>query len=219
MSIHMTKRELKAKETRERILRTAYRLFQQYGPERVSIRDIASEAQLTTGALYHYFSSKDELLQIIIQERKGNMEKLAAQAQNRGTCLESLLYFLSELLHTQIEADGKIMSPYRLRNRRYVSGSDSGRPSFYPQGKAIENFIINAQAAGELDPRWSSNEIVRNLLPELWNIHYDYSVAESDFDLDQALLARVPLILRAYAPGTYDMKDWWKSTVSDGTGL
>ena len=52
----------KAEETRERILDAALQLFQQRGFDETTMRDIAAEAGVATGAAYYYFRSKEELV-------------------------------------------------------------------------------------------------------------------------------------------------------------
>jgi AcrR family transcriptional regulator len=51
-----------ARQTRERILDAAYKLFRRRGYSRVTMDDIAAEAALTKRTLYHHFESKDQLL-------------------------------------------------------------------------------------------------------------------------------------------------------------
>ena len=52
----------KAEETRERILDAALKLFRQNGFDETTMRDIAAEAGVATGAAYYYFRSKEELV-------------------------------------------------------------------------------------------------------------------------------------------------------------
>jgi AcrR family transcriptional regulator len=52
----------KAEETRERILDAALSLFRQRGFDETTMRDIAAEAGVATGAAYYYFRSKEELV-------------------------------------------------------------------------------------------------------------------------------------------------------------
>jgi AcrR family transcriptional regulator len=49
-------------DSRRDILRTAARIFQQRGYEATSMQDVASALNLSKGALYHHFPSKDEIL-------------------------------------------------------------------------------------------------------------------------------------------------------------
>lgn len=52
----------KAEETRTRILDTALALFRERGFDQTTMRDVASEAGVATGAAYYYFRSKEELV-------------------------------------------------------------------------------------------------------------------------------------------------------------
>ena len=52
----------KADETRNRILDAALRLFRERGFAETTMRDVATEAGVATGAAYYYFRSKEELV-------------------------------------------------------------------------------------------------------------------------------------------------------------
>jgi AcrR family transcriptional regulator len=49
-------------DSRQDILRTAARLFQQRGYDATSMNDVATALRLSKGGLYHHFQSKDEIL-------------------------------------------------------------------------------------------------------------------------------------------------------------
>jgi AcrR family transcriptional regulator len=55
-------------EARERIVAAATKLFARQGYEATTTRQIVAEAHVTSGALYHWFSSKEELLTSIYRE-------------------------------------------------------------------------------------------------------------------------------------------------------
>jgi AcrR family transcriptional regulator len=57
----MARRLPRGQETRERILATALDLFARRGYAAVSIEEIAQEAGVTKGAVYHWFADKDDL--------------------------------------------------------------------------------------------------------------------------------------------------------------
>jgi AcrR family transcriptional regulator len=52
----------KAEETRNRILDAALRLFRERGFEQTTMRDVAAEAEVATGAAYYYYRSKEDLV-------------------------------------------------------------------------------------------------------------------------------------------------------------
>jgi len=49
-------------DSRQEILRTAARLFQQRGYDATSMNDVAAALKLSKGGLYHHFAGKDEIL-------------------------------------------------------------------------------------------------------------------------------------------------------------
>lgn len=57
----MTRHLPRGQQTRERILATALRLFARRGYSAVSIEEIAQEAGVTKGAVYHWFADKDDV--------------------------------------------------------------------------------------------------------------------------------------------------------------
>jgi AcrR family transcriptional regulator len=52
----------KAEETRSRILDAALTLFRKHGFEKATMRDIAAEAGVATGAAYYYYRTKEDLV-------------------------------------------------------------------------------------------------------------------------------------------------------------
>jgi AcrR family transcriptional regulator len=52
----------KAEDTRERILNAALQLFREKGFDETTMRDVAAAAEMSTGAAYYYFRSKEELV-------------------------------------------------------------------------------------------------------------------------------------------------------------
>lgn len=51
-----------AEETKRRLLETVIRLMQERGYEKVSVRDICREADVSSGSFYHHYGSKDALI-------------------------------------------------------------------------------------------------------------------------------------------------------------
>ncbi|WP_327004621.1 TetR/AcrR family transcriptional regulator [Dactylosporangium sp. NBC_01737] len=54
--------------TRRSLVTSALSLFEKRGFDRTSVQEIADQAQLTKGAFYHHFESKDDLLRHIQEE-------------------------------------------------------------------------------------------------------------------------------------------------------
>lgn len=62
-----------AQETRRRILATAIRHCERRGYERLALADVALEAGVTRGAIYHHFANKQALFLEIVEALLGRM--------------------------------------------------------------------------------------------------------------------------------------------------
>jgi len=76
MTTGKNKKNSTAKEKRRIILNAAMRVFSQKGFHRCRISDIASEAGVAYGLVYHYFDNKDEILTSIFAENWGLLIKV-----------------------------------------------------------------------------------------------------------------------------------------------
>src|SRR2546428_13516039 len=56
-------------DRREQIIDAAMRVFSQKGFSRATNKDIAREAGITPGLIYHYFENKEALLKAMIERR------------------------------------------------------------------------------------------------------------------------------------------------------
>jgi TetR/AcrR family transcriptional regulator, cholesterol catabolism regulator len=70
-------------DSRQEILRTAARLFQQRGYDATSMNDVAAALKLSKGGLYHHFQSKDEILfEIMNHAMEITQERVLAPVRN-----------------------------------------------------------------------------------------------------------------------------------------
>jgi AcrR family transcriptional regulator len=60
---------------RDEILNAAQRLIYTKGYEKLTIRDILDELQISNGAFYHYFDSKSTLLEAMIERAQDDLDK------------------------------------------------------------------------------------------------------------------------------------------------
>lgn len=77
-------------ESLEKILMTSIELFTTYGYNNVSISQIAKKAEISQGLLYHYFKSKEELLEKIIYKIFEKMDQFIGPDEPSHTAREKL---------------------------------------------------------------------------------------------------------------------------------
>ncbi len=71
----MIDRSIASASKRKRILDAAVRVFAEHGYHGARVGDIAEDAGVAHGLLYHYFASKDEVLKTIFVENWGELLK------------------------------------------------------------------------------------------------------------------------------------------------
>ena len=97
----MNGRSTAAEEKRRVILDAAVRVFAHKGFHTSRVGDIANEAGVAHGLLYHYFSSKDEVLETIFRENWSMLvERIRAVEDSGEPAREQLRHVAAILLRT-----------------------------------------------------------------------------------------------------------------------
>ncbi|WP_300454298.1 TetR/AcrR family transcriptional regulator [Accumulibacter sp.] len=89
------------RRTRERIIETSLRLFNDFGEPNVTTTVIADEMNISAGNLYYHFHNKDEIIETIFASFEREMEGTLAVPARRLTDIEDIWLFL-HLLFEQI---------------------------------------------------------------------------------------------------------------------
>lgn len=103
MAVKQRSKDGKAARTRARILEGALALFRSKGFDQTTMRDIASEAELSLGAAYYHFRSKDSLI-LAFYERVA--AKRTAAVRERLATTEGLPERLRALFHEHFDVVG-----------------------------------------------------------------------------------------------------------------
>lgn len=88
---------VKGTMVRDEVVRVATRLFTERGIRGVSLQNIADDVGLTKGALYHYFSSRDDLLRQVfgdwIAEELASLRRQTAQPGDAAEKLHAYVQY------------------------------------------------------------------------------------------------------------------------------
>lgn len=89
------------RRTRERIIETSLRLFNDFGEPNVTTTVIADEMNISPGNLYYHFHNKDEIIEAIFASFEREIEETLAAPTRRQANVEDIWLFL-HLLFEQI---------------------------------------------------------------------------------------------------------------------
>lgn len=148
------RREMKKKQ----ILQAALSLFMNYGVQKVSIKEIATKANVSQVTIYNYFGSKDDLIDEVIQyyidRELANFEQLINSNQTYPEKIKEIIFIKSEtakqinksFYQTLIE---KYTSKASYIQEVYAKKAVPMMMSFFEEGKKL----------GYIDPKISNKAL------------------------------------------------------------
>jgi AcrR family transcriptional regulator len=81
--------------TREKVLAAAEELFAEQGYDATSVQQVVARAGVTKGALYHYFSAKEDLLfeiyNTLFTEQIAGLDRIVAQRSDPATTIREII--------------------------------------------------------------------------------------------------------------------------------
>jgi len=158
----------KSAETRARIMDAAMELFRRQGFEETTMREIATEAGVATGAAYYYFDSKDAIALAFYDQSQKELEPLIEQALAGGKNLKARLGAL-------LEAKLKYFAPNRRLLGALAAHADPEHPlsPFSARTREIRERDMGSFARA-LDA--SGVRVARDLEPHLPRILWMYQM-------------------------------------------
>lgn len=195
----MSLRAEQVRQTRAALVEAGRLLFGRDGFAATSVEDLASQARVTTGALYHHFTNKLTLFETVFEAVHGELLYAAEQAATSTTDeLESLSLgfqaYLDQLLDPAIQRIVIVDAPAVLGVARFTELDE--RYAF----AVIEKGLRVATAAGKLavhDPETVTRLLLGALVRGGTLIA---SSAEPDRTRD-AVAAAIRTMLAGFAPG------------------
>ncbi len=140
-------------ETRRRIITAAMRCVAEKGYSQASIREIAREAQMTSGSLYHYFPNKSELLKATVEEIEAiALPRLRAAGQHGADVIGRLEALLdeSDRLMREYPYLATFERAIRAESASYLRRGDPERVGFQALRDIIAGIVDDALRRGEL---------------------------------------------------------------------
>ena len=156
-------------DRRDQIAYPAMRVFAQKGYMRATNKEIAREAGITTGLIYHYFDSKEALLKALVELRSPVhlTRSLSPQmlALPPETLLRSLMLQMLEIVESeQFVQLLRVFLPEAIHN---PSLSALGLPSYQEAMKFLEDYLAAKMETGELrraDPSMTSQALMSGIM-------------------------------------------------------
>ena len=156
------------RDRREDILSASLFLFAEKGFHGTSMRDIAREADITEGLIYHYFASKRDLFRAIIEEHSflpllRTLPELAEQLDLRGLLIVLARGFF-DVLHQNKQLTRLLLQEVQVfPEEKEAFFADAVGQSIGVLGSILED-RMNDRAKAQVDPQVAARIFFNALL-------------------------------------------------------
>lgn len=174
----VTKRALQAVKTRNRIYESVTHLMKTSGFDSITIEQISEAAEVSVGAFYHHFGSKNEILNEIFKRGddyfcKNIMSRLAGE-----TTAEKIVSFFRHYARFNIDWGVDYVSAlFKTQSRTFVS---SNRLMF----TTLQDLISEGVESGEITSRMPPEEITELLFTTARGLTYNWCLNDGGFPLE-----------------------------------
>jgi TetR/AcrR family transcriptional regulator, fatty acid metabolism regulator protein len=140
-----------AVDKRRMILDAAVRVFARQGFHTCRVSDIADEAGVAYGLVYHYFGSKDEVLDTLFLERWDVMLEAIGEVDGRDAAAREKLYAIASFIIDSYRHDPDLMKVIIVEVTRAANSFGARHLAKITEayGK-ISGIVEKAQRSGEL---------------------------------------------------------------------
>jgi AcrR family transcriptional regulator len=147
----MTAKRAEPIDKRRVILDAAIRVFAREGFHRCRVSDIAREANVAYGLVYHYFRSKDEVLNTIFSERWSLLLETIADVERRDSPVRDKLYAIASFIIDSYQHDPDLMKVIIVEVTRAANTFGSHHLEEITQAyEGIAGIVAGAQQEGTL---------------------------------------------------------------------
>lgn len=139
---------------RDAILRSAARLFARKGISGATMQEIANEADLSAGAIYRYYSSKEELLRAVFEDATTRNEQLFQDIAEKATSPLDALAQIGRWVWVEQDDRDDLVCQIQMALKAAQDPEDLGvdlTQTREAMRGMLEALIRQAQNAGEID--------------------------------------------------------------------
>jgi AcrR family transcriptional regulator len=199
----VTEEHLQAR--RRQILSAALRAFARQGFHRATMQDIFREADLSPGAVYSYFTGKDELISAIIAAMMSFLAETSAlftqplpdgRLRRPGEALAEVIERYQQLELGTVEERARIFPHLVGEQQRDPRLNAAVRAGIERLREGFELLARAAQERGELDPALDPRQVGRLMISLLQGLLLQVGVYGPELDIEAYRHAAIALIDR-----------------------
>ncbi|WFD11866.1 TetR/AcrR family transcriptional regulator [Tepidibacter hydrothermalis] len=193
---NLTNRQKQAIATKKKIFDTTVDLITEIGFDKVTIRKICKEANVSTGTFYLYFKSKQDILFKVYKDADMLLDEANILTRKDLNSLEKI----EELIKIQTNIGENLNIDILKQIYTYHIHSDneyffSEKRSFFV---SLNSVVIEGQNNTELRNDICSKEITWKILRFVRGIIFDWLIHDGNYDLEETTIKELSLYLDVF---------------------
>ncbi|BDZ38541.1 TetR/AcrR family transcriptional regulator [Microbacterium suwonense] len=131
---------------RAAIIRAGVELFNQQGYDATSVSDLTGRLGLTKSALYHHVDSKEQILQVALEDALGGLERALTDALDHPTAAERLSAIIRGAVRVLTARQPQVTLLLRLRGNSEIETAALARRRRFDH--TVTGLVREAQSEG-----------------------------------------------------------------------
>jgi TetR/AcrR family fatty acid metabolism transcriptional regulator len=171
-------RQEQAQQTRNRIYTAAIDLLDRKGFDRMTVAEISKRANVSVGAFYHYFQSKNDILAEIFRLADEYFVQNVADSLTAPTIPEQIVEYFDHYARFNISTG--VDTVQQLFNPTIKFFAKEGRP----MQTILAALIREGQERGELRADIDPEATVRYLFVLARGVVFEWGLRDGDYDIE-----------------------------------
>lgn len=182
--IEPKKKQRRGEITKEKILKTALKLFSEKGYDKVTVDEIVKKSGTSKGSFYQHFSAKSDIFLVRFTEVDDYYREVFHSFQQDMDPFEKLFIFIRKLMRFLDEEMGKdlmkVIYSAALNSKEHTYFLNQNRSLF----QIIRSILEEAKDKCIIKTNQSLDDISTMVVQSLMGIIYHWGIRDSDHSLE-----------------------------------
>lgn len=196
----LSKRKIQAAETKKRIYEAAQKLIIEYGIENISVNSIVKAAEVSKGAFYVHFESKDALVADLINDYTNiadmDYKSFLMEVSDRDSVLDILILLaekISDFIHLNIGVENMrvLYKGHLTKTINTASAMDYNRELY----KLFTEIMERGVRQGELRVDIPVDSLAKHMILAIRGITFEWCIRYPDLNLKEQVYDHFKILL------------------------
>lgn len=196
MDEKLTNRQIQAINTKKKIYSAAYKLMLEKGYENLTIKDICSKSDVSVGAFYHHFKSKEFIIVELYKEMDEHFDTVVAKELELLPTKDKMTSLINHQATFVIFAG--IDAAIQIYKSQMTIGNDFFLSPERAMIRQIREVVAENQEANLFVTDMSADEITDEILVIFRGLVYDWCIKDGSYDLVEKINGFLSKIVTLY---------------------